>query len=58
LRERQDIVRVVITVTQLIGTEIDNLVSRLAELSDQLFFQIKSTVIRGNPDAHVSPSVD
>src|SRR5262245_5367364 len=33
--------------------EIDDLMSRLAETSNQFFLQTKSTMIRGNSHAHV-----
>jgi hypothetical protein len=41
-----------------VSAEIDDLMSRFAELLNQLFFQIKSTVIGGDPNSHISLSVD
>src|SRR5262245_25648963 len=52
LRERNDVVWVVIAFIQLIGTELDDFMSCFAELLNQLFLKIKSTVIGGNPNSH------
>src|SRR5262249_41981953 len=57
LRERNDVVWIVIAFIETIGTELDDLMSGPAQLFDQLFLQSKSTVIGGNPNPHiVSPS--
>ena len=37
--------------------EIDDLMSRCAELFDQLFLQTKSTVIGSNSNAHMLPFI-
>jgi hypothetical protein len=57
-REGDDIVGIVIALIQSVSAEIDDLMSRFAELLNQLFFQINSTVIGGYPNSHISLSVD
>jgi len=45
LGERDDEVRIVVVWTQLVRPEIDDVVSRCAELSDQILFQAEPPVI-------------
>ena len=51
--ERDDKIGLVVALIQGIGAEIDYLMSGAAELRDQLFFQTKPTMIRGNSQTHV-----
>jgi hypothetical protein len=53
LREREHIIRIVIIFAQVMCPEIDDLVSRFAKLAEQLLLQTKSTVIGGDPNAHM-----
>jgi hypothetical protein len=56
LTERDNKVRVVVVQVQAVRAEIDNLMARRAELSDQLLLQAEPAVIGGDADAHVDPS--
>jgi hypothetical protein len=57
-REGNDIIGIVIALIQSVSAEIDDVMSRFAELLNQLFLQIKSTVISGDPNSHISLSAD
>src|SRR5499427_9405739 len=57
-RERHDVVGIVIVLAQAMRAEIDDLMPRGAQLAEQFFLQMKSTVIRGHANAHrVSPLI-
>src|SRR5262249_24204078 len=54
--ERHDVFGIVIVLAQAMRAEIDDLMARDAQLPEQFLLQMKSTVIRGNANAHsVSP---
>src|SRR5262245_66651130 len=52
LRQRDHIVGIVIAFAQSMGTKIDNLMSCVAKMGNQLLLQAKSTMIRGNSNSH------
>src|SRR5437870_1058642 len=51
--ERDDEVGIIVARVQAMRAEIDDLMPRLAEMSNQFFLQAKPTMIRGNSHAHV-----
>src|SRR5215472_9333205 len=53
LREWNYVVGIVVTVAKTMSAEIYDLMSRRAQLADQFLLQTKSTVIGGNPYAHI-----
>src|SRR5262245_47981211 len=57
LRQRDHIVGIVIPLAQTMSTEIDNLMSCVTKLGNQLLLQAESTVIGGNTHSHSLPFV-
>src|ERR1044071_5920402 len=55
ISERDNKVRIIVVGIQHMRTEVDDLVPGRADAGDQFLLQSKSTVIRGNSDAHKSP---
>jgi len=51
-RQRNDRVRVIVGGVELMSAEIDDLMAGLAQLENQVFFQLKSAVIRRDADTH------
>ncbi len=52
LGERRYIVRIVVALTQIMGTEIDNFMPRATKPADEFLLQTKSTVICRNSHTH------
>jgi hypothetical protein len=50
--EGDDEIGIVITGVQGVSTEIDHFMSGCTKLGNEIFFQAKSAVIRGNSQAH------
>src|SRR5215467_8387424 len=53
LREWNYVVGIVIAFAQAMSAKIYNFMTRRAQLADQFLLQTKSTVIGGNPHAHI-----
>src|SRR6516225_3924718 len=55
LRQRNNKIGVIVVGTQLVSSEVDDLVPGVTELSDEVLLQPKATVIGGNSYSHTFP---